>query len=722
MTRQPTAEPRSRGRSPRWSARRWSLQSAALLTAGTLAVTGLLGAAGPVAPAAAAAPATTTVQAAAAPTGLAAAAPTVPGRGNTAVNMFQWTWNAIASECTTTLGPAGYAYVQTSPPQEHIRGAAWWTSYQPVSYRLESKLGTRTEFKAMVDTCNAAGVKIIADTVINHMTGADGGSGTGWAGTPYGIESFPGPDGGYGPNDFNDCKTNISNYGDRYQVQNCRLVSLQDLRTGSDYVRTEIAAYLNDMISLGVAGFRIDAAKHIPAADLAAIKGKLTNPNVFWVHEVIGAAGEPVQPSEYLGSGDSHEFNYARTLKSRFDGRIADLKTVSNGLLASDRAGVFVDNHDTERNGETMNYTWGAKYKLANVFMLAYPYGWPSVYSGYTFTDKDAGAPQQGDGQVVDASCSNAATWTCAHRWPEIKNMVGFRTAVGTEAVTGWWDNGANQIAFGRGSKGYVAINNEASAVTRTFQSSLPAGTYCDVVAGDGCAKTVTVNGSGQLTATVPAYGALALHVGALSGGPVVPGDPDPVTNQTVYYSTNKGWSGYNVHYQVGSGAWTAVPGKTMAAACTGWVSTTIATGGATVTAAFTNGSGTWDNNGSANYTLSGTTAAVKDGAVTTTNPCSATTPATNQTIYYSTSKGWSAYNVHYRVGTGGWTVVPGKAMSAACTGWVSTTVATAGATVTAAFTNGSGAWDNNGSANYTLTGARVAVKDGVVTTVNPCA
>lgn len=130
------------------------------------------------------------------------------------------------------------------------------------------------------------------------------------------------------------------------------------------------------------------------------------------------------------------------------------------------------------------------------------------------------------------------------------------------------------------------------------------------------------MNGSGQLTATIPAYGALALHVGALSGGTGGPGDPDPATKLAVYYSTNKGWSAYNVHYKVGSGAWTTVPGKAMSAACTGWVSTTIATSGATVTAAFNNGSGTWDNNGSKDYTLTGATAAVKDGTVTTTDPC----------------------------------------------------------------------------------------------------
>ncbi|MGX9349433.1 MULTISPECIES: carbohydrate binding domain-containing protein [Microbacterium] len=40
------------------------------------------------------------------------------------------------------------------------------------------------------------------------------------------------------------------------------------------------------------------------------------------------------------------------------------------------------------------------------------------------------------------------------------------------------------------------------------------------------------------------------------------------------------------------------------------------------MTAAFNNGAGTWDNNGGSDYVLSGTTAAVANGAVTTQNPC----------------------------------------------------------------------------------------------------
>ena len=47
-------------------------------------------------------------------------------------------------------GPRGFAWVLTSPPQEHIDRDEWWASYQPVSYELETRLGTRDEFADMV--------------------------------------------------------------------------------------------------------------------------------------------------------------------------------------------------------------------------------------------------------------------------------------------------------------------------------------------------------------------------------------------------------------------------------------------------------------------------------------------------------------------------------------------------------------------------------------------
>ncbi|NEC29890.1 glycosidase [Streptomyces sp. SID8111] len=425
-----------------------------------------------------------------------------PGSKDVTAVLFEWNFASVARECTTTLGPAGYGYVQVSPPAEHIQGSQWWTSYQPVSYKIAGRLGDRTAFRNMVNTCHAAGVKVVVDTVINHMSA---GNGTGTGGSPYTKYDYPGL---YSSYDFDTCRAEITDYRDRHNVQNCELVGLADLDTGEEYVRRTIAGYMNDLLSLGVDGFRIDAAKHMPAADLANIKSRLTDPGVYWKQEVIFGAGEAVQPGEYTGTGDVQEFRYAYDLKRVFNNEnLAYLKNYGEGwgYLKSSSAGVFVDNHDTERNGSTLSYKDNATYTLANVFMLAWPYGAPDINSGYEFSDHDAGPP--GGGQV-NACWQNG--WKCQHNWPEIKAMVGFRNATRGQAVTDWWDNGGDAIAFGRGSKGFVAVNHESGPLTRTYQTSLPAGTYCDVQNN----TPVTVNGSGQLTATLGAHTALAVHAG----------------------------------------------------------------------------------------------------------------------------------------------------------------------------------------------------------------
>ncbi len=55
-----------------------------------------------------------------------------------------------------------------------------------------------------------------------------------------------------------------------------------------------------------------------------------------------------------------------------------------------------------------------------------------------------------------------------------------------------------------------MAINHESYGVSRTYETSLPAGTYCDVQNN----TTVTVNGSGQLTAALGPDTALAVYAG----------------------------------------------------------------------------------------------------------------------------------------------------------------------------------------------------------------
>ena len=295
--------------------------------------------------------------------------------------------------------------------EEHVLGEAWWTAYQPVSYQVESRLGTREEFAAMVTACNEAGMEVYADAVVNHMAGIDDAAppATGWAGSTYTHYDYPGR---YATEDFHRCgltpDDDIADYRSSLQVRTCELVNLADLRTEEPAVRATITAYPQDLVSLGVRGLRIGAAKHMVPEDIVAILEPLPD-DVEIIQEIIRGAGEPIVPEQYTGNGEVYEFAWDRDIIGMLQGgslrSFADLGAGS-GYLRSEFARVFVDNHYTERNASTLSYTDGASYVLANVLLLAGANGTPVVYSGYAFSERDAGPPPDASGAVLDATCA----------------------------------------------------------------------------------------------------------------------------------------------------------------------------------------------------------------------------------------------------------------------------------------------------------------------------
>lgn len=442
----------------------------------------------------------------------------------TFVHLFEWSWSDVATECETFLGPKGYSAVQVSPPNEHIQGSQWWTRYQPVSYQLQSRGGSEAEFIDMVNRCNAQGVDIYVDAVINHMAA---GSGTGVAGSSYGNKQFP----NYGPQDFHaTCTINPEDYGnDRWRVQNCELVGLPDLDTSDGYVQDTLAGYLNYLTSLGVSGFRFDASKHMSVGDIQGVLSKVNgSPLVF--QEVIDQGGEVISASEYTGTGLVTEFKYSTQLGNTF--RNGQLSWLSNfgeawGFLPSYQAVVFVDNHDNQRGhggaGNVITFEDGRLYDLANVFMLAWPYGYPKVMSSYDFHgDTDAGGPSVPVHNNGNLECYGS-NWKCEHRWSYIAGGVDFRNNVNDNWVTtDWWDNGSNQIAFGRGNSGHVAINKEDYTMSATINTQMDPGVYCNVLKGElsqdssSCSgETITVNGDGTINTNVAAWDAFAIHKNA---------------------------------------------------------------------------------------------------------------------------------------------------------------------------------------------------------------
>ncbi|MGW7421863.1 carbohydrate-binding module family 20 domain-containing protein [Streptomyces sp. NPDC054813] len=432
-------------------------------------------------------------------------------KGDVIANLWEWNWNSIASECTDVLGPAGYGAVQVAPPSESLKQSSsyWWDVYQPYSYTLNSRFGTATQFASMVSTCHAAGVKVYTDAVINHTAAQ---TGTGYDGTTL-TSKYETPD--WDPSDYHtsaDCPTSdltIQDYSNLTQVQNCELLGLPDLKTGADNVRSGLAAFLNKQIALGVDGFRVDSAKHIPATDMAAIVAKLnttTSGAAPYVFDEVYPGSTP-QPSDYYGSGDVLDFTYASKMKSAFEGNISDLSSLeSSGILPAANSVSFVTNHDTERNGLHMSYKDGDSYKLANLFELAYKWSTPTVYSSWQWTQSDQ-APPNSAGFVTDTDCSNG--WNCLDRDTAVVGMVAWHNAAGSAAISDWSTKSSSVIGFGRSGAGFFAVNNGSSSATYTFATGMADGTYSNVV--DGGATKVTVSG-GNASITIPAKDAVAFY------------------------------------------------------------------------------------------------------------------------------------------------------------------------------------------------------------------
>lgn len=449
------------------------------------------------------------------------------GSSQAFVHLFEWSWNDIAKECEDFLGPKGFAAVQVSPPTEHIRGSQWWTRYQPVTYNLTSRGGNEAEFTQMVRRCRAAGVDIYVDAVLNHMAG---GSGESVLGKQFGARRYP----IYGPEDFHHAPGDISrncevtDYSDSNNVQFCDLQGMPDLCTECEHVQETIAHFLGHLADLGVAGLRLDAAKHMRPESLAQLFGRQEVSQRLFLYEEVGKglSTDAVQPQAYVALGPVTEFSYSGQIEENLgvDGRMAGLLAFGEqfGLLPSTNAVVFVDNHDSQRATDAtaakLTHKSGKLYELAVIFMLAHPYGYPQVMSSFRFRSFDDGPPAEAVHSGSSLRCGDGHPWVCEHRWPGIANMVAWRRAAGSAAISIFQAPFEDFLAFCRGASACVLINRHPDQIWEAFvRLSVPSGLYCNVAvsaSAEDC-PTVRVGTRGLTLLSVPPLSAVAVHIGA---------------------------------------------------------------------------------------------------------------------------------------------------------------------------------------------------------------
>ncbi|KAI8123852.1 hypothetical protein FF38_12350 [Lucilia cuprina] len=467
--------------------------------------------------------------------------PHFTGNRSVIVQLFEWKFLDIAEECRNFLGPQGYAGVQISPVLEHtiIETSSvkhpWWERYEVISYRLASRSGDESDFWSMSRICNEHGVRIYVDVVLNHMAAP--------LNFLFDIKEQDNKD--FIVNTLLETNVNISqlNYSnvsytqvdfhrtlcailphtqDAHEIRNCQLKGHPDLDHSRAGVQKHIVELLNKFIDMGVAGFRIDMAKYMWPIDLKNILKQVKNLSTefkfkknsrpFVYHDVFDLGLDTVSKTEYSTNGVVSEYLYPAELATIIQRKVP-LSSLINwgpalGFLAHEDALVFIDSHDTQRglpqqlgHNKMLTYKQRLKYIMANVFMLIHPYGAiKRIMSSYYFSDKDInqGPPTEDEeGEQIGSpqfneqqQCTKESGWVCEHRWPVLVNMLkvaNYFSVPGQEepSIIYFQTNGANQVAFCRGYKAFVAINNEPEIeFEKEVYACLEPGTYCDMVTG----------------------------------------------------------------------------------------------------------------------------------------------------------------------------------------------------------------------------------------------
>jgi alpha-amylase len=213
------------------------------------------------------------------------------GQKGAVPEMFGWPHKDVMEECAL-LGKAGYLGVKLFPVHEQLMSTQpfndalnpWYFMYQPVSYKLDGRSGTREELEQLIRVCRGEGVRVYVDAILNHFTGAGNdlhdhrnpsagcspwGNKTSSAPlhrqSPFythaytykynqntgAIPSNEFPGAALGPDDFH-CDRSLGSWSDLFILNNGWLVGLTDIDTSKENVRERQAAYLVEMLSMGI--------------------------------------------------------------------------------------------------------------------------------------------------------------------------------------------------------------------------------------------------------------------------------------------------------------------------------------------------------------------------------------------------------------------------------------------------------------------------------------
>ncbi len=434
------------------------------------------------------------------------------------LHAWSWSFDTIAANMRD-IAEAGYAYVQTSPantcfvgedgglalysqPGDSVRGK-WYYYYQPTDWKIGNYLlGSRDQFKAMMDSAAKYNVKVIVDVLPNH-TAVDH-----TAVLPDLDNAVGGHEKLFHANGFND----ITDYNDRYQCTTGKMGGLPDVNTENPDFQAYYMAYVNDLLSLGVRGFRYDTAKHIglpsdPLDSLAernnfwdiatgreAVKGislGVPRDSLFIYGEVLQDRNvKEAEYGEYMDLTASAYGHALRTVLDKGDFNADSLLTWHHPVDGKHLV-TWVESHDTYANEHESAGLTDDQIRMGWVFLAARQNGTPLFFSRPAGSTRDN---YWGNNRI-------GARGNDEFKHPEVVAVNKFRRAMHGQPETITQANNGAVIAVGRGDAGLVLINLTATPQDIDITTSLPDGDYTDSVHNSNF--TVT---SGHVTGHLAPY------------------------------------------------------------------------------------------------------------------------------------------------------------------------------------------------------------------------
>ena len=426
-----------------------------------------------------------------------------PDAVNTETILHTWSWNfPEIARSMKEIKDAGFTMIQTSPVQrsyapegsgkklfdEKVAEGNWYYYYQPTDWKVgNAYLGSRDQMKQMMDSAAKYGIKVIVDVLPNH-TAFD---------TDAVAEEFYKAVGGREKMFHSNGLSPISNYQDRTQCTLQGVGGLPDVNTENPDFQKYYMEFVNDLLSLGVRGFRYDTAKHIGVHSDPVDKAAGVKENDFWdvatgrkavkgvrlalPEDSLCIYGEVLQDKnvkekEYEEYIDQTASAYGHELRQALENGKADIAALSDWHHPADPSHLvtWVESHDTYANAHESAHLTDDMVRQGWVWLTAREKGTPLFFS------RPAGrTPEKYWGNNRIGARGNDEFFH-----PEVVAANKFRRGMaGQPEQIGTLDDGT-VLYVARGSKGLALINISQKPQKIKMETALPDGTYTDSVHG----------------------------------------------------------------------------------------------------------------------------------------------------------------------------------------------------------------------------------------------